>query len=749
MRDITAHRETERRRKQQRGVLEGINRILANALTCRTEEELGRTCLSVAEEITGSRMGFITQIGADGKLHDPAVSDMGRDACVITDAVAGHARANTFSCGVHAIDGRVLIDGKPLLINDPVCHSDSVGLPPDNPPLTAFLGVPLARDSCTVGMIAVANRKGGYGPHDIEMLEALAPVIVEAFERKRAEAEIVGLAKQRQIALDAARMGWWHCDLLTRIASWDDRYREIVGATGYQCSSEELLARVYSDDVSALSVKMKAALDPAHPRPFSAEYRITRPDGTLRWIEAHGIASFDGQGGARRATSLVGTVVDITYRKLAEESLRLEEQRRKVADAVKAERERFNGLLNMLPAYVVLLSPDHRMVFANRFFEERFGKFGTRRCYEHLFQRTSPCENCQTYKVLETGGLHRWEWSGPDGRDYDVHDFVFTESDGSRLIMEVGLDITARKQIEAKIHEANERLEQRVAERTSALAESERRLRTLGDQIPGGAIYQFVQRPDGAVAYAYMSAGVERLLGMAATCVMADAEAFRALIMEEDLARVLAAEQQSARDLKPFDCEFRQRTVTGEIRWIQCRSMPRRLSDGSILWDGILVDATERKGRDAQMAKLTRLYAVLSQVNEAIVRANDAGELYAEVCRIVADVGGFPCVWIGEQKDQAVVLAAVFGSAADYARQIKVETDGPFGRGPTGTCIRENKAVVNNDFAVNPATAPWRSAAVSCGFRASAAFPLRRQGNAIGALTLYACDPDAFDAEQV
>ncbi len=65
--------------------------------------------------------------------------------------------------------------------------------------------------------------------------------------------------------------------------------------------------------------KVEAALDPADPQPYAAEYRIYRSDGSLRWVEAHGIAAFEGEGEQRRATSLVGTVQDITERKQAEE----------------------------------------------------------------------------------------------------------------------------------------------------------------------------------------------------------------------------------------------------------------------------------------------------------------------------------------------------------------------------------------------------------------------------------------------
>jgi len=138
-------------------------------------------------------------------------------------------------------------------------------------------------------------------------------------------------------------------------------------------------------------------------------------------------------------------------------------------EALSSERLRFHELLDALPVYVILLSADYHVPFANRFFEDRFGKSNGRCCYEYLFKRTEPCETCQTFKVLETLIPHRWEWTGPDGRNYDIHDYPFTDADGAQLIMEVGLDVTEQKQNERTLGERTNEV-QRLADQLRALA---------------------------------------------------------------------------------------------------------------------------------------------------------------------------------------------------------------------------------------------------------------------------------------
>jgi PAS domain S-box-containing protein len=121
-----------------------------------------------------------------------------------------------------------------------------------------------------------------------------------------------------------------------------------------------------------------------------------------------------------------------------------------------SERQRFNDVLEMLPVYVVLLTPDYHVPFANRFFRERFGESHGKRCFEYLFGRSEPCEICETYTVLKTHASHHWEWTGPDGHIYDIYDYSFADTDGSPLIMEMGIDITERKRAEEALRAAHQ-----------------------------------------------------------------------------------------------------------------------------------------------------------------------------------------------------------------------------------------------------------------------------------------------------
>ena len=144
-------------------------------------------------------------------------------------------------------------------------------------------------------------------------------------------------------------------------------------------------------------------------------------------------------------------------------------------------------------------------------------------------------------------------------------------------------DITDRKQTE------------------QALQEREAMLRAIGDNLPKGFIYQRVYEPGKGFYYSYISAGIERLLGLKPETVLENPKAIRGVGFAEDLAHADQVIQESLTHLTPIELQMRNRTINGDIQWSSIRSTPRRLADGRIVWDGIEVDITDLKRAEAAL----------------------------------------------------------------------------------------------------------------------------------------------------
>ncbi len=288
--------------------------------------------------------------------------------------------------------------------------------------------------------------------------------VTDITERKKAEETVRQSERRFRSTFENAAIGIAHVSLDGQILKFNSRFCEIAGYLPDDIIGKTCEEITFVDDWKAEKTQMQQLLD-GQVDHYSIEKRYVRRDGGFVWVNLTRSIQHDGAG---QPEYFIVLVEDITDRKRAEEALREAREElevrvqertaelREAVDLVQAERQRFQNVLDQLPAYLVLLTPDHRMAFANRFFEQRFGKCEGRRCYEHLFQRPEPCANCEAYKVLETNEPRHWEWTGPDGHDYDIYDFPFTDADGSPLIMEVGLDITERKRADEALRQSQE-----------------------------------------------------------------------------------------------------------------------------------------------------------------------------------------------------------------------------------------------------------------------------------------------------
>jgi PAS domain S-box-containing protein len=154
--------------------------------------------------------------------------------------------------------------------------------------------------------------------HELGGRRRFIALVRDISRRKTAETKVRTAQMHMQLALDAARLGWWVHDPTQLTAEWDSRFKEIFGITNPKANVAAILEQVLPEDRARIREAAAAALNPLDPKPFVGEYRI-RVDGDIRWIEVYGMATFEGAGAARHAVVMVGTAADITERKGAEE----------------------------------------------------------------------------------------------------------------------------------------------------------------------------------------------------------------------------------------------------------------------------------------------------------------------------------------------------------------------------------------------------------------------------------------------
>ena len=155
---------------------------------------------------------------------------------------------------------------------------------------------------------------------------------------------------------------------------------------------------------------------------------------------------------------------------------------------------------------------------------------------------------------------------------------------------------------------------------------------------------------------------------------------------------------------------------------------------------------------EEEIRRMNRLYALLSQINQAIVRIRSRAELLPAVCRLAVEHGEFKMAWIGwlDSATRAIQPVAQWGDDVGCVAKLKVSAaDVPEGRGPTGTAVREGKISVCNDFLNDSRTIPWRQSAADLGVRGLASVPIRFQGEVCGALTVCAVEPDFFQDKEI
>jgi PAS domain S-box-containing protein len=162
-------------------------------------------------------------------------------------------------------------------------------------------------------------------------------------------------------------------------------------------------------------------------------------------------------------------------------------------------------------------------------------------------------------------------------------------------------------------------------------------------------------------------------------------------------------------------------------------------------------DISERKRAEEHTRRLNRVYTVLSDINQTIVREKDPTAMLESACRIAVEKGKFRMAWIGmiDPVTQRLEPVASSGKVEGYLDRVKINLlDPETETEPVASCLRTGKHSTCDDIE-HQLFRPWRSDALRQGFRSVAAFPLRCEGPVVGVLCLYASELAFFDDDEI
>ena len=334
----------------------------------------------------------------------------------------------------------------------------------------AYAGVPLVVDGHALGTFCVVDSKPrAWTEDDVEILHDLAAAVTnEIVLRNRvarhtsAEARLAAQQQTLRLAMAAGRISTFAWDVRHNQIAWSENLERQLGLApgSFGGTFEAFMALVHADD----RARVQAELDRVYVSggDYRCEFRMLRPDGSVRWTESHATLERDGHGELVR---LIGVDVDITERKAAE-------------SARDAERARLTRLLAAAQVGITRVNSRGEILDVNDAFLRLTG---------------------YSFEELRTLGWAGITPPGYEARDREsnaalartgivnAYEKEYMRKDGSRITVMINgarsdpnvdehtvfvVDITAQKYAQLQLKRLNETLEQRIAERTAELREA-------------------------------------------------------------------------------------------------------------------------------------------------------------------------------------------------------------------------------------------------------------------------------------
>ncbi len=574
-------------------------------------------------------------------------------------------------------------------------------------------------------------------------LQHLPATVEAAFHRAQAARENAVLVRReqdlheseerfRQLAENIKEVFWLTDPSKNEMLYISPAYEEIWGRTrkSLYSSPHDWVDAIHPDDRARV---VEAAQTRQVRGDYVEEYRIVRSDGSVRWIRDKAFPVVDKEGKVFR---VAGIAEDITERKQFEDEIR--ETRNFLASIfdnipnsifVKDARDlrfvRVNTACEKLTGYSeeeLLGKSDYD------FFPKEQADFFVAKDRETL------ASNQRVFMVEET-------ITSKDGTEkiLQTKKFPILDKDGHpQYLLGLSEDITARKWAEEALQKSETHLRAIIENEPECVKVVSAKMKLLEMNQAGLAMFQ---------AKSLTEAQQQTLLEFVVP-------EHRAAFVDLHK-RVMNGESGTL--------EFEVIGLKGAHRWLETRAAPLRNSAGEVQQLlGITRDITERRNQERKFSRLSRIHAVLSGINSAIVRIRDRRELFQEACRIIVEHGQFSLGWIAVLDHATGKLIAV--AQAGLPENSDADSDffnGSVGLVPAGAAevvLREKHSAIDNviedtpdvvDVGHETDSLKVRRAAIELGAKSVIALPLIVEGQIFGILTLYAPERNFFDYEEV
>jgi PAS domain S-box-containing protein len=431
------------------------------------------------------------------------------------------------------------------------------------------LSFPLRKNGSAFGVISFySDQKNFFDEQEVKLLDELAidvsfsiHTIEEEAQKKLTQVELKNNQERLQMSLAAASTGIWEWDVRTNTVFWSEECLKIIGRKETDNTIEGFLNLILSEDLEMVNSKIEKSM--VDKIPFDFEFRITSSDGKIIWLHDKGKSEFDELGITIR---MLGTVNDITERKLAEANLITSETSyRRLFESAK------DGIL-------ILDAETGKINDVNLFLIELLGlskeQFIGKSIWEIGFSKDIT-DNRDKFLELQQNKYIRYEnlpLETEDGRKVNVEFVSNVYLVNNHKVIQCNIrDITERKRIEKN------------------LVESEEKFRTL-----------ITQSPDGIFIVDLSGSFLSVNKAMCDTLKYSEKEFLSMTIWEIISQKYLSMQQKRLSaiikgEAKLEAAEYEVKGKDGVVHFIEVLSIPYYKDNQIIGFQGIARNITDRK----------------------------------------------------------------------------------------------------------------------------------------------------------